>query len=497
MKNVFLRSLLALLIFISLALPAQAFEDTTGAVDTYREVLEYLQKYHVDRPGLEELARGGIDGIFEALGDPYSQYISPQELEAFNESLTGEFVGVGIALEVVEGYPLVVEVFDGSPAQRAGILSGDTITAVDGEAIQNIEMDIVVSKIRGPEDTIVKLKLRREGEAEFEVSILRAQVVVPTVEGYALDNQTGYLAVKSFSSSTSQDFDAQLEKLLDGGVKNLVLDLRNNTGGLLQESVDVAENFIPRGSIVVTTKNVKDVENEFKAGGEPRALGINTVILVNGLSASASEVLAGCLQDHGAARLVGSTTFGKAVVQNVIPLDSGGALKLTTANYYTPLGRNINHQGLEPDVSVLTRELQLERALQLLWQPDELSLTYKLGQGSGGLPQAAVLNGREVACRNMPVLRDGGYLLPLRYTFEALGQNVEWDGALGGIIVKDSAGNAVLKITGGAAYDGQGKQLLGQLVMLEGVSYMPLSWAAPAGLTVSQEDNSLSLVRKN
>ena len=311
-----------------------------------------------------ELVDGACKGLVEGLGDPYSSYMTEDEYENWKSSATGEYSGIGVTFsQDKNGNYVVVGVTKDSPAEKAGLKSGDYITKVDGKTYD--DMDVMAKAIRGEAGTKVKLNYVRDGE-EKEISITRGKIVEKSVEYKMLDGNIGYIKLSSFISSSADDFSEALKALEDKGAKGLILDLRDNGGGLVEQCIDIADEFLDEGVVTyVEDKNGK--KQEYKATDGKTEL--TTVVLVNGNSASCSEILAGALKDNGC-KLVGETTFGKGVIQSTAELDDGSALKLTIMQYFSPKGNAIQDKGITPDYEVKNSEnsstdKQLEKALGL------------------------------------------------------------------------------------------------------------------------------------
>ncbi len=309
--------------------------------DFYREI---------DRDKLEEAS---LQGIIKALDDPFSHYFTPDQSELFEQSVSGEFEGVGMSVDQDKRGLLVVQVFEGSPAADAGIHKGDIVTTVDSDSIAGEPSDVAVSKIKGKAGSMVELKIAtpgRSGERTLEVE--RERIEVPVAEGRIVERKGHKLGVArflSFSRGSHGFLREKIDGLLDQGAEGLVLDLRGNGGGLLDEGILVASTFVEDG-LIVSTRGRTRAEREFEAEGDAIDEDIPVVVLVDRGTASASEIVAGALQDRGRATLVGTKTFGKGVVQEVETLSNGGTLSLTVASYYLPSGINISDKGLEPKI---------------------------------------------------------------------------------------------------------------------------------------------------
>lgn len=318
------------------------------------------------------LMTGAVKGLVNALGDPYSVYMDPKMYSELMLETKGSFGGVGIVLGVKDKKLTVVAPIEGTPAEAAGILSGDHIIRIDALDTKDMALDEAVGKIRGPEGTKVTLTIQRNGKEPQEFPITRATIVIKSVSGKMLDKEMGYIRVSMFSETTGKDFAQKLEELKEQGMTSLVLDLRNNPGGLIDQCVKVAELLVPKGPIVSVIG--KDGDRETYQSSSTAAP-LPLTVLVNGGSASASEIVAGAIQDRGVGKLVGVKTFGKGSVQRLMPLDKDSAVKITIAEYHTPNDRSIHGKGIIPDVIVeipkdfdreSKQDPQLDKAIEVL-----------------------------------------------------------------------------------------------------------------------------------
>lgn len=319
------------------------------------EVLERVRGEYVDRIDDQRLVDAAINGILEEL-DPHSTYLNPDQYEEVRISTSGNYTGVGLDVSVDDGRVTVVAPLDGAPAARAGILPGDVVVSVDDLPVSQDNVDDAVNRMRGAIGTEVMVGVMREGsEQPLRFALTRAEVQVNTVRAEYLGDGVGYLRLSAFSEHTSADLASaarSLHKQSGTGLKGVVLDLRNNPGGVLNAAVEVADSFLHEGLIVRGSGRARRSRFEQHAHAGDELEGVPTIVLVNGGSASASEIVAGALQDHRRARIVGERTYGKGSVQTVMPLGEGSAIKLTTSRYMTPSGRSINGVGIEPDVVV-------------------------------------------------------------------------------------------------------------------------------------------------
>ena len=320
-------------------------------MDKLKLLEDTIGKYYLESVDEQTLEKGVYDGLVKALGDPYSVYYSAEELKELQDKTEGIYYGIGayIGIDADTSLPRLTGIIEGTPAQESGLRAGDLLYKVDGEEVQGLELTQVVSKVKGEEGTTVHLTIIREGESDYlEIDVVRRKVESPTVNQKMLDNNIGYIQITEFDTVTLDQFTEALAVCRGSGMKGLILDLRGNPGGNLNTVCDIAREILPKGLIVYTEdKNGKRTEytcdgtNQIK---EP------LVVLVDSGSASASEILAGAIKDYGIGTLVGTTTFGKGIVQRIISLSDGSAVKLTVSNYYTPNGNNIHKIGIAPDI---------------------------------------------------------------------------------------------------------------------------------------------------
>ncbi|MBP0580473.1 S41 family peptidase [Labrys sp. LIt4] len=330
--------------------------DSYKQLNLFGEVFERVRSDYVEPPEDGKLVEGAINGMLASL-DPHSSYMDAKSFQDMQVQTKGEFGGLGIEVTMEDNALKIVSPIDDSPASKAGILAGDVITALDGEAVQGMSMQQAVDKMRGPVNTPITLRVLRAGKGvPFEVKLVRDIVKVASVRDEELAGDIGYIRITQFTEQTfdglKKSIDRLSRKIGQDKIKGYVIDLRNNPGGLLDQAVSVSGAFLGRGEVVSTRgRNADDVQR-FAADGPDLTQGKPIVVLVNGGSASASEIVAGALQDHKRATILGTRSFGKGSVQTIIPLQGDGALRLTTARYYTPSGRSIQARGIEPEVVV-------------------------------------------------------------------------------------------------------------------------------------------------
>ena len=325
--------------------------ETYEELKTFSEVLNQVQRHYVDETKTKDLVQGAIRGMLSTL-DPHSSYMTPEMYKEMQVETKGEFGGVGIQIGVKENRLAVIAPIEGTPAQRAGIKAGDFIVKVNDETTKDLTLMDAVQKMRGPKGTKVNLTIQRDGTAEpLLFTLMRDTIKIESVKSKIIDN-LGYVRLTQFQEATGRDLAKAIKQFREQKVQGAILDLRNNPGGLLTAAVDVSEQFLPNGKLVVFTKNREGKKDEWLAKSKDQMDELPMIILVNEGSASASEIVAGALQDWGRAVIVGTTSFGKGSVQTILPLGDGSGLRLTTAKYYTPKGRSIQSTGITPDIVV-------------------------------------------------------------------------------------------------------------------------------------------------
>ena len=331
----------------------QAKPDTYEDLKAFTQAMELIKRNYVEVPDTKELIQGAIRGMVASL-DPHSSYMNEKQFKEMNMDIRGEFTGVGIQIGVKNQQLTIIAPIEDTPGYRAGLAAGDKIMKINDEWTKDLTIEQAVDKMRGPRGTSVRLLIYREGwDKPREFKIVRDVIKVVSVKSRMLDNDIGYVKIIQFQGQTAEELEKALKTLEAKGMKKLIIDLRNDPGGLLDASVDVSSKFMPKDKLVVYLqgRQANDRKDFLTTGGDiPRTYPI--VVLVNTGSASASEIVAGALQDSKRALIVGTQTFGKGSVQTVFPLESGGGLRLTTAKYYTPSGRSIQNVGITPDVEV-------------------------------------------------------------------------------------------------------------------------------------------------
>lgn len=338
-----------------------------------------IQNKYVDRPpDMLKILYGAVSGAVSSLDDPYSIFLPPKEAEDFKNELKGNFDGIGAEIAIKNEILVVVTPLEDSPAIKAGIRAGDFIYKVDGQETKDLTLEEAVSKIRGPAGTVVTLTVFHKGESKpKEIKITRGKIEVKSLS-YEIKEvsgkKVGHLKLRRFGEETESEMERAISEFLVRNVAAVILDVRNNPGGFLETAVEIASHWVAEGSTVVVQKFGDGTENVFEAKGNNRLSSLPTIVLINGGSASASEIVAGALRDNGLAKLVGEKTFGKGSVQELIDLRGSAQIKLTIAKWLTPKGHDLNKEGLEPDEKVeLTdedfqndRDPQLDKALELL-----------------------------------------------------------------------------------------------------------------------------------
>ncbi len=343
------------------------------------DALETLNNKYVDRPlDQQKLLYGAVAGLVEATGDPYTSFFDPKEAKTFAEELRGSFDGIGAEIGIKNEQLVIIAPLEDSPAQKAGILAGDIIIEIDGESTQEMSVDTAVSKIRGKAGTQVKLNiLHPEKTSAQEITITRAKIEIKSLKMETKEvngKKIAILKVSRFGDDTEDFLNQAVDQIVTGGYQGIVLDLRNNPGGYLDTAVTTISNWVDSGQVVLKERGFGGAEKSYDSKGIPRLKGIKTVVLVNGGSASASEIVAGALQDYGIATIVGEKTFGKGSVQELIQLKDNTQVKVTIAKWFTPKDRGIDKTGLEPDTQIeLTpedmqnkKDPQMDKALELM-----------------------------------------------------------------------------------------------------------------------------------
>jgi carboxyl-terminal processing protease len=337
---------------------AAVASDTYKHLSLFGDVFDKVRADYVEKPDEQKLVEAAINGMLSSL-DPHSSYLDAKGFKDMRTQTEGRFGGLGIEVTQDDGFVKVVTPIDDTPAARAGIMSGDLIAAIDGESVQGMTLNQAVDKMRGAINTPVKLTiLRGKDKQKIEVPLVRAEIHIKSVRSHKQDDDIGYIRISQFNEETADGLKSAMAKFQQeipaDQFKGYILDLRNNPGGLLDQSIQVVNAFIDKGEIVSTRGRTAEETQRYNARPGDLSKGKPVVVLINGGSASASEIVAGALQDHKRATILGTRSFGKGSVQTIIPLGgNNGALRLTTARYYTPSGRSIQAKGIDPDITIL------------------------------------------------------------------------------------------------------------------------------------------------
>lgn len=373
---------LVLLVALNLALGLRLYsqepapskpDDPYQQMALFTRVIEQIRQQYVDtnRVSYQELVYSALRGMLQSL-DPHSQFLDADMYKDMKDDTAGQFGGLGIVISMKDGALTIVAPMEDTPGFRAGLLAGDRIVEIDGKSTDNLMMSDAVKLLRGPPGTRVTLRILRSPSTELiTVEIERANIEVATVKDARLmEEGIAYVRVTQFSEPTADALQKELDRLAAEGMRALILDLRNNPGGLLSSAVDVAQKFLDRNQVIVSTQGRDPRQNTiYRARGRARYGGFPMAVLVNSGSASASEIVAGALQDHRRAVLVGEKTFGKGSVQSVVPMEEGTAIRLTTAKYYTPSEKVIHERGIEPDIVVPMAPEDLREIMNQRAQP--------------------------------------------------------------------------------------------------------------------------------
>ncbi len=348
-----------LVLFVGTCAPHQQSRAGTPNNEAYRQldlfgqVFQRIREDYVETVDDQTLIHAALNGMLQAL-DPHSSYLSAEQFDEMQVQTSGRFGGLGIEVTMENGFVKVVSPIDDTPAFRAGVMAGDLITHIDGEAVLGLTLSDAVDRMRGEPETSIVIRVSRPGVEPFDITIVREIIHIRSVRSQA-EGDVGYIRISSFTEQTTsgvrQNFEDLRAEIGPDNLQGIVLDLRNNPGGLLEQAVAVADSFL-EGGVIVSTRGRTKAQQRYSATAGDITDGLPIVVLVNGGSASASEIVSGALQDHGRAILMGTKTFGKGSVQTVLPIGDHGAMRLTTARYYTPSGRSIQTTGVTPDIEV-------------------------------------------------------------------------------------------------------------------------------------------------
>jgi carboxyl-terminal processing protease len=377
---------------LGISLLPSAFAQDSSDAETYRllslfgDVFEKVRAEYVEPVADRDLVENALNGMLTGL-DPHSNYMNAKTFRDMSVQTKGEFGGLGIEVTQENGYIKVITPMDDTPASKAGVKAGDLILALDGQTVQGISLNDAVDKMRGAIGSKIRLTIKRDGvDQPIDLTMNREVITIEAVKSH-LEGDIAYIRLTGFTEKTDSGLRkafAQLQTQDNNHLKGVVLDLRNNPGGLLDQAVDVSQDFIPQGEIVSTRARHPDESQRWNAKDGDITGGLPVVVLINGGSASASEIVAGALQDHQRAVLMGTRSFGKGSVQTVIPLPGGGAMRLTTARYYTPSGRSIQGLGITPDIEVAATRTEGPR-----FGPEREADLHGALRNTGGTPQNA------------------------------------------------------------------------------------------------------------
>jgi len=348
--------------------------NTYENIPLFADALSLVESEYVDEVEAKDLIYGALEGMLGSL-DEHSQFMDPDAYKEIKVDTEGEFGGLGIEISIRDGLLTIISPIEDTPAFKAGLKAGDRIVRIDGESTKDIRLYEAVKKLRGKPGTKVEVTVLREEEKKIlDITITRGIIKIESIKkAEIIEDKTGYVKLIEFQEKTPKDLSEALKKMSEEGMDSLILDLRNNPGGLLNVSADVAEKFLPKGVVVVSTKGRDKRQNKvYKAGGRDRYLDFPMVVLINGGSASASEIVAGAIQDQKRGIIVGTKSYGKGSVQTVIPLKDGSALRLTTAKYFTPSDRAIHGEGITPDVVVEQKKFIEEEEVDIFEKIDEV-----------------------------------------------------------------------------------------------------------------------------
>ncbi|WP_373231540.1 S41 family peptidase [Cohnella sp.] len=411
----FKRWRLSLALILSLAIFSAWTPVVFGeSTEQLQEVRDLLEKYHLSKPDDEDLSNEAIDGMVDSLDDPYTEYFDEEEWQIFNSALEQTFVGIGIVMSEDNGIVYIEDIIAGSPAESAGLVIGDSILSADDKDLTGKTVSEIQNEVRGVEGSNLVLGISRNGKT-LKFNIERKSLHIPIVTTRMLGDGVGYLALSGFTSDAASQVKNRLAELEKEGLTSLVLDLRNNGGGYVTAAQDIAGLFIKDG-VLAHMRDRDGNDNPLIVSGTAKPYSV--VVLVNGNSASASELLAGALQDYGVAKIAGTNTFGKGVVQSLIPLQSGGMLKITIQEYYTPTGRKVDKVGLKPDIPLEGAAEQLIGAFRSVG-----GKIVSLTAGKGSL----TVNGVRISQQDIIFKETNGWYINMRLAAYVLGAELKYD----------------------------------------------------------------------
>lgn len=345
--------------------------ESTNALDAKIELVKrYLEGHYIGDLDEEKMTEHAVKGYVEGIGEKYTEYLTKDEYEDLLITVRGNYVGIGIYMsQTVNGEIVILMPMEGSPAEEAGLKTGDIITKINGEECTGLDLNLATAKIKGEEGTTVNLEILREKET-FTLDVKRKRIEIKYIDSKVIEPGIGYIKLTSFDDGSAESFKEHLENLKKKNITSLIIDLRDNGGGIVEETIDIAECFVPREQVIMKSYN-KDQKETVVKSSNSKPTKLNIVVLVNENSASATEIFAAAIKDNKVGRIVGKTTFGKGVMQEVIELSTGGALKVTIEEFKTPNGDTINKTGIKPDIEVDSGEkkdedLQLQKAIEIL-----------------------------------------------------------------------------------------------------------------------------------
>ncbi|TNF56295.1 S41 family peptidase [bacterium] len=358
LRRIIISTMIILITLVAIFISQMNVDNVSAEGEPYKEVkifvetIALIKKNYVDEVKDKDLVRGAIKGMLTSL-DPHSSFMPPEVYKELQVNTKGEFGGLGIQISIKDGVLTVIAPIEDTPAYKAGIKAGDKIIKINGKTTKDMSLHDAVTKLRGPRGTSVTITIFREGlEKPKDIKIVRDIIKIKSVKSKVIDDNIGYVKILEFQQKTGKELKKAMEKLAEEEINALILDLRNNPGGLLTSSIDVSSQFLSPDKLVVYIKDRKGEKTKYFSRKTSRVYDYPMIVLVNQGSASASEIVAGALQDWGKAVVLGTQTFGKGSVQTVIPLSDGSGLRLTTARYYTPKDRSIQAKGIEPDIAV-------------------------------------------------------------------------------------------------------------------------------------------------
>jgi len=396
--------------------PALAENDNSQLVE---EIQDILWKHYVETVPLSLLQQTTVDDVIATLGDPYTRYLTNDEFREFWLSIEGKFAGVGIVIDLIDDNVTVTDVITGTPAARVNIQKGDIISHVDNQSVKSLDFEKVKDLFRGKPGTYIKIRTYRPWTDTYLSYLLtREYIVLKPIETNILAKNIGYIKLLDFNQEAAQEFSRQLSRFKDLGVKGLILDLRDNPGGLIGAALDISRDILPPGGFVKLYYRGEKPELITTVGTTDDLIPL--IVLVNKETASAAEILAGAIQDTNAGIIIGTDTYGKATVQSLVPLVNGGALKFTSGKYLTPKGRQINKIGLKPDFYIPDSHNQIIEAIWMLNNKVHNSLTYQLNN------DLYVINSKVKSLTVKPYLNKGNFMVPLRSTVESLGGKIKF-----------------------------------------------------------------------